>query len=61
MSLIQRGKPGDGEDGNLWMSGKRGKESNYFVSENGIHLGDGRGGGGVNWNTVKCYNPSSNR
>ena len=46
MSLIQRGKPGDGEDGNLWMSGKRGKESNYFVSENGIHLGDGRGGGG---------------
>ena len=41
------------------MSGKRGKESNYFVSENGVHLGDGRGG--VNWNTVKCYNPSSNR
>lgn len=41
------------------MSGKKGKESNYFISENDIHFGEEEHS--VNWKTVKCYYLSSER
>lgn len=38
--LNTAGKDGE-EGGSLYMSRKKGKEKNYFVSKNGIHFGEG--------------------
>lgn len=57
--LNTAGKDGE-EGGSLYMSRKKGKENNYFVSKNGIHFGEGSMQS-VNWKIVKCHNLSSER